>query len=57
MGDWADAVLQIMGEVPRGTGGLMYVLFLGAIVLLVFLAAYASGVKPETVEDREDPVD
>ncbi len=47
MGEWTDAVLRVVGELPHSAGGLMYMVLLAALVFLVFLAAHAHGEKPE----------
>jgi hypothetical protein len=54
MGNWTDAVLQFLGQFPRATGGLMYMVLLAAVVFLVFLSVHAQEMGPGADEGHKD---
>ena len=57
MGEWAEAVLQIVGVLPHGRDGVMYLVMLAAVVFLVFMAEYARKAGAEAGEDGKDHTD
>ena len=54
MGYWTDAVLRILGGYPQGSGGIMYMVLLAAVVFLVMLSVHEHKAAAGADHSRED---